>query len=337
MQSLDRVVERIAAGSINVLILGETGVGKEVLAERVHQLSRRAAQPFLRLNCSALSESLLESELFGHERGAFTGAVQAKPGLLETANGGTVFLDEVGELDSSIQVKLLRVIEERQLLPVGGLTPRRIDVRFVAATNRDLEREIACGGFRQDLFFRLNGISLVIPPLRQRVTEIAELARGFIARACARDGQRQVPGLSREALVALQRYPWPGNIRELRNHIERAVLLCTGGTILPDHLPLETVAAPSPPPSPSPPLRLVRVEEPARSPIAAPPPGDLGEPVAIAVRRRVAAVERERILEALDRCAGNQTLAAELLGLSRRTLTNKLNLYDLPRPRRGRR
>src|SRR6185503_6105666 len=179
MPQLHRLVERIARGTINVLILGETGAGKEVLAERVQRLSPRARWPFLRLNCAALSETLLESELFGHERGAFTGAVTAKPGLLETAEGGTVFLDEAGELPMSIQVKLLRVIEERQVLRVGGLKPRPIDVRFIAATNRDLEVEVARGAFRQDLFFRLNGVTLVVPPLRDRVSEIEALARLF--------------------------------------------------------------------------------------------------------------------------------------------------------------
>src|SRR5262249_11577152 len=198
MQRLHCVVERIAAGMISVLIMGETGVGKELLAEAVHRLSPRAQKPFLRLNCAALSESLLESELFGHERGAFTGAGQTKPGLLEPARGGTVFLDELGELPQSIQVKLLRVIEARQVLRIGALKARPIDVRFVAATNRDLEADVARGTFRQDLFFRLNGISLVIPPLRQRVGEIAGLAQGFIAQACRQSGIETAPPLRRD-------------------------------------------------------------------------------------------------------------------------------------------
>src|SRR5262249_37565759 len=186
-----------------------------------------------------LSETLLESELFGHERGAFTGAVQAKQGLLETANEGTVFLDEVGELPASIQVKLLRVIEEQQVWRVGSLKPRPIDVRFVSATNRDLETEVGAGRFRRDLFFRLNGILIVVPPLRERLSEILPLAKGFVSHVCQKMGHVSVPDISPEAVEHLQRYPWPGNVRELRNVMERAVLLCTGDLITPQHLPVE--------------------------------------------------------------------------------------------------
>jgi MoxR-like ATPase len=257
MRELERLVERIAQGTISVLIMGETGVGKEILAERVHRLSPRAGRPFVRLNCAALSESLVESELFGHERGAFTGAGVLKPGLLETADGGTVFLDEVGELPLAVQAKLLRVLEDRQVQRVGALKPRAIDVRFVAATNRDLEAEVQRGRFREDLYFRLNGISLVIPPLRQRVSEISGLARAFISLA-ARASSRAEPVLSREALALLEGYRWPGNIRELRNAMERAVLLCTGREIGLAHLPVDKLRAgfsapqPTPPPTPSP-------------------------------------------------------------------------------------
>jgi DNA-binding NtrC family response regulator len=344
MQQLHRVVERVAAGTISILILGETGVGKEVMAEAVHKLSPRADQPFLRLNCAALSESLLESELFGHERGAFTGAVQAKPGLLETAHGGTVFIDEVGELPISIQVKLLRVIETRQVLRVGALKARPIDVRFVAATNRDLEAEIERGMFRQDLFFRLNGISLVIPPLRQRVGEIAGLARGFAVEVSRQAGDIRVPPIAPEAMAMLERYSWPGNIRELRNVIERAVLLCAGGPIGLEHLPVEKMRAtmtqrPAAPRSEPPP-------PPAAPPPPAPPPGppaDLAEPGAppgvphetvADIRREMDALERDRILRVLNACGSNQTEAARVLGLSRRALVNRLDAWGVARPRK---
>ena len=243
MQDLYSMVERIAWSDISVLIFGETGVGKERLADAVHRHSRRASMPFIRLNCAALTETLLESELFGHEKGSFTGAQSAKAGLLESANGGTVFLDEVGDMPMTTQVKLLRVIEERKVRRVGALKPLPIDVRFVAATNRDLELEVQRGSFRKDLFFRLNGISFVIPPLRERVGEIAGLARNLVSEACQRLGRSTEPELSREVLALLDQYLWPGNIRELRNVIERAVLLCTGDRLDLSHLPAEKMSS----------------------------------------------------------------------------------------------
>src|SRR6185503_12869712 len=253
---------------------------------------------------------LLESELFGHERGAFTGAVATKPGLLETAEGGTVFLDEVGELPLNIQVKLLRVLEERKVLRVGSVAHRLIDVRFIAATNRDLEVEVEVGRFRKDLYFRLNGISLLIPPLRDRTDEIAPLARGFVAECCRREGRESPPELSEEALAALDRYAWPGNIRELRNVIERAVLLCGDGpTVGPEHLPLEklagTIASPPAEPLPS-------------APLAA------GDDEVERLRSALADMERQKIVDALARCAGNQSSAAEMLGMSRSAFIKRL-------------
>jgi len=308
MREIRTLVEKIAPGTISVLVLGETGVGKEVLAESVHRASKRASQPFLKLHCAALSETLLESELFGHERGAFTGAVAAKQGLLETAHGGTVFLDEIGELPLTIQVKLLRVIEERAVLPVGGLVPRPIDVRFIAATNRDLEREVERGVFREDLYFRLSGVSIVVPPLRERVDEIAPLATSFVASVWRKlDREEPPPTLTREALALLESYAWPGNIRELRNFVERATLLCAGTAITPAHLPGERIAA-----------------KPNRRPLAE------------TVRREVESVEKQQILDALADCAGNQTHAAKLLGISRATLVNRLNTYGIKRPRKPR-
>ncbi|HEY2743783.1 MAG TPA: sigma 54-interacting transcriptional regulator [Polyangia bacterium] len=303
MARLEALVARVAPGNINVLLLGETGVGKEVLAERIHQLSPRAPKPLLRLHCAALSESLLESELFGHERGAFTGALKTKRGLLETADGGTIFLDEIGELPLSIQVKLLRVIEERKVLRVGGLTAQPIDVRFIAATNRNLDAEIPRGTFRQDLYYRLNGISLVIPPLRERAGEIEPLAQQFIRQASAAAG-RAAPLLSPAAEALLRARDWPGNIRELRNVCERAVLLCIGDVIEPEHLSLQPDAPP-----PSPPAHEVALTPEAQR-------------------------QRDEIVEALARCAGNQSRAAKLLGISRKTLVARLDAFALPRPRK---
>jgi DNA-binding NtrC family response regulator len=348
MQHLDRIVQRIAAGTISVLISGETGVGKEVLAERLHRLSPRADHAFLRLNCAALSESLLESELFGHERGAFTGAVAAKVGLLETAQGGTVFLDEIGELPMTIQVKLLRVIEERKVMRVGAIKPHSIDVRFLAATNRDLEAEIARGAFRQDLYFRLNGIALVIPPLRQRVSEIATLAETFLRQSAERAGREDVPAISPEALALLQSHDWPGNIRELRNVMERALLLCTDRAIRLEHLPEDkmrstltsvrssstTWTAPTTADD-GPPTQVggSAYVEPARPPDGATSPG-MVSPIA-KVPRKGTREEQEWILKALENAGGNQTVAARLLGISRRTLVSRLNDYEqVERPRK---
>ena len=243
MRRVHELAERAAAGTINVLIAGETGVGKELLAETVHRASPRRGGPYVCLNCAALSETLLESELFGHERGAFTGAVQAKLGLLETAGRGTLFLDEVGELPLATQAKLLRVIETREVARLGSVRPQRIDVRFIAATNRDLEAEVARGAFRADLYYRLNGITLTIPPLRSRLEEIRPLAETFLRQIC-RDLGRQPPLLPPVSVAHLEAYGWPGNIRELKNVIERAVLLCEGPVLEPQHMPLERSPSP---------------------------------------------------------------------------------------------
>jgi two-component system, NtrC family, response regulator AtoC len=337
MQDLYRLVERIAGGNITVLVLGETGVGKEVLAARIHDQSPRAGKPYLKLNCAALSETLLESELFGHERGAFTGAIQSKQGLLETADGGTIFLDEIGELPHSIQVKLLRVLEERVVTRVGGLKPRAIDVRFVAATNRDLEAEITRGTFRQDLYFRINGATLVIPPLRERSTEIPELALAFLAQSARQLGLAKQPELTNEALAALLRYSWPGNIRELRNVVERAVLLCGGDEILPVHLPLDKMRATLPVTPPKSSSSLPALQRP-RDPAAPETVHRRSDPTTRLVLppELMEAGEKERILEALAQANGNQSLAAQMLRVSRRTLINKLERYGISGPRKKR-
>ena len=345
MQRLYRLAERVADSTICVLLMGETGVGKEVLAETIHKHSPRARTTMLRINCAALSESLLESELFGHERGAFTGAAQAKQGLLESANGGTVFLDEIGELPMPTQAKLLRVFEGNEVMRVGAVKPRRIDVRFIAATNRDLEEGTRRGTFREDLYFRLSGVSLVIPPLRERLTEIEPLARTFV-RQFARAGEQPI---SPEALSWLQSYSWPGNVRELRNIIERAMLLAGPGPILLEHLPVEKMgntlpagspafrpSIPPPPPVPRPRPQHAFV---SHAPTLPPSPPE-APPMAMdstpdELRRQLEVAERNRILQALDACAGNQTRAAKMLGISRRTLVSRLDAYGIARPRKN--
>ncbi|MBP6631348.1 MAG: sigma 54-interacting transcriptional regulator [Kofleriaceae bacterium] len=355
MKALHELVTRVAGGDISVLLLGETGVGKEVIAEAIHRQSSRATRPFLRLNCSALTETLLESELFGHERGAFTGATHSKPGLLEVAEGGIVFLDEIGELQMSTQVKLLRVLDERKVLRVGGLKPRPIDVRFLSATNRDLELEVRRGNFRLDLLYRLNAMSIVVPPLRERISEIEPMARYF-ARTIATGQGRPTPTFGDDALALLRQYAWPGNVRELRNIIERALILCNGEIIWARDLPEEKMRStyttelgggmpvdmsgripiPSIPTSfpgmPIPGLGRGADVSPA---LGVPVPG-VDSSGAGPTRAGGADAERARILAALEQCAGNQTHAARLLGISRRTLINRLEKFAVPRPRKGR-
>jgi len=309
MASLYEMLERVSKSTINVLLLGETGVGKDVMARRLHAMSARADKPFLALNCGALPDPLLESELFGHERGAFTGAVEAKAGLLETADGGTVFLDEIGELPMAIQVKLLRVLEDRQARRVGGTQVRPFDIRFVAATNRDLEEAVQLKAFRADLYYRINGISLFIPPLRQRIGEIEELTRSFVRKFSNRTGG-QARTVSADALAWLKAHPWPGNIRELQNCIERAVLLATGTEISLAHLSVGQAPA---------------------TPDAGAAASGASEAVV-----RDADPERTRIIDALEACAGNQTRAAKLLSISRNTLLARLDAYGIPRPRKPR-
>jgi DNA-binding NtrC family response regulator len=315
---IHEVIELVAKSSIPVLLLGETGVGKDVLAETIHRRSARSSRPFVRVNCAAVPSALLESELFGYDRGAFTGAGQPKTGLVESADGGTMFLDEIGEMDPTMQSKLLHVLERGEVMRVGSLRPRPVDVRFVAATNRDIDKLVAEGTFRKDLYFRLKGMSVVIPPLASRPREIAPLAALFLERACSKMNRPRL-AIAPAALECLQRYGWPGNIRELRNAIDRAAVLCTGDTVEVDHLPLECTLRSAPPPPPS--AGDDPLEESPRS-----------TPMLDEVRHAARSLERERIIEALERCAGNQSAAARALGISRRTLVARLAEYRIPRP-----
>jgi two-component system response regulator HydG len=236
MRAVRRLISKVAAGDSTVLVLGASGTGKELVARAIHRNSRRSAKPFVAINCAALTESLIESELFGHEKGAFTGAFAQRKGKLEEAQGGTVFLDEIGELVPSLQVKLLRVLQEREFQRVGGTRLVTVDIRVVAATNRNLEQEVRNGAFRQDLFFRLNVVSVTMPELRERREDIPLLARHFLRKHAIGCGRR-VAGFSEEALACLAAHDWPGNVRELENAIERALVLGTTEEILADDLP----------------------------------------------------------------------------------------------------
>jgi DNA-binding NtrC family response regulator len=306
-------------GLIGVLVLGESGVGKDVLAHWIHAKSPRAERPFVSVNCGAFTETLLNSELFGHERGAFTDAKTAKAGILESAAGGTVFLDEIGDMPLHLQVRLLHAIQNRKITRVGDAARARpIDVRFIAATNRDLSAMVASGLFREDLYYRLNQITLTIPPLRERRDEIEPLVRRFLARAAsgARAARRRAPRLSAEALDVLRSYWWPGNVRELRNMIDRALVLCEGSEIRAEHLDLEKI-------------RTTRMTP------AAPPTEPASPELGVAPAGLAPAEldERSRIIAALAACSYNQKLAAARLEISRGTLFSRMKRYGIPGPR----
>ena len=295
-----KLAELVAPTDSTVLVSGESGTGKEVLARFIHDLSARADGPFVSINCGALPESLLESELFGHVRGSFTGAVRDKEGLLAAARGGTFFLDEVGEMPPALQVKLLRALQEREIVPVGATEAVPIDVRIIAATNRDLEEEMRKGGFRTDLYYRLNVIALHLPPLRERADDIPLLAEHFLQRLAARGDGREL-SVADDAIEALARYDWPGNVRELENALERAAVLSKDDVIGLDDLP-ERITEP-------PPMRLV-TETPHANPT-------------------LEIVERAYILYVLQAEGGNKARTAEVLGIDPSTLYRKLNRYGL--------
>ena len=307
IQRLAGMVSRVAAADATILVEGESGTGKELVARAIHAESARASQPFVGINCAALPETLLESELFGHVRGAFTGAVATKKGLFEEAGQGTLFLDEIGDTPPPIQVKLLRVLQEREIRRVGSTSPIRIDARLLAATNRRLEELVREGRFREDLYYRLNVVALRIPPLRERREDIPLLAAHFLTHAAKRHG-RAVPTLSPEAMTLFLEHQWPGNVRELENAIERAVLLAETDTILPGDLPPRLQGA----------------------------SGGGDGPDVTAKPRRLDEIEREHILRTLDVYAWNQARAAEALGIGRNTLWRKLKDYGVAPPERHR-
>ncbi len=300
MQEVLSLVRRVAPSDATVLIRGESGTGKELIAQAIHYASPRAAGPLVRVNCAALPETLLESELFGHEKGAFTGAVASRKGRVELAHGGTLFLDEIGDLPLHLQVKLLRVLQEREIERVGSSRPTPVDVRVLAATHRDLEALVRSGRFRDDLYYRINVVTISLPPLRERREDIPRLLEHFLQRFATKNG-KAIRGLTREARDALLRYDYPGNVRELENLVERAVVLTRDDVIGLDDLPLSLQAEAGPEP-----------EAEARSLPAA-----------------VEGLERRMIREALARAGGVQTRAAELLGISERVLRYKLQKYGL--------
>ncbi len=305
MQRVYATVARIAESALTVLVVGETGVGKELVALALHRASSRRERPMVKLNCAALAETLLESELFGHERGAFTGAERRKLGFFEAADGGTLFLDEIGEMPLALQAKLLRVLERRVITRVGGTAEIAVDVRLVAATHRDLDAEVAAGRFRDDLRYRIGGLMIEVPPLRDRPREVLPLAEQFAA-ACAADLGRLTPAFAADARTALARYPWPGNVRELKNAVERALVLCDDEITLAD------------------------LPERVRAPLVA-----AATTTSADVRGQIAELERAAIVAALAAEGDNQTRAARRLGISRRTLIYKLDKYGLKRAARG--
>jgi len=298
MLELLDMIRYVAPTEATVLIAGESGTGKELVAEALHRNSLRRDQAFVKVNCAALAESLLESELFGHEKGAFTGADRRREGKFVQADGGTLFLDEIGETTQAMQVKLLRVLQEQELQRVGGEETISVDVRIIAATNRDLEEEVRRGAFREDLYYRLNVVMLTVPPLRERGDDITLLVRHFAA-LFAQKNRRRLEGITPECINLLRRYPWPGNVRELENAIERGIILMRGEQLTEKSLPLT--------------IQKMAEEQDA---VASARPLSLSE------------VEKEMIFQTLDETGGNKSEAARRLGITRKTLQNKLNKYD---------
>ncbi len=299
MMALFDTIRQAAPTQATVLVHGESGTGKELVAHALHRLSTRAKGPFVAVHCAALSSNLLESELFGHEKGAFTGALARRRGRFEMADGGTMFLDEISEIDASVQVKLLRVLEERAFERVGGDSPVEVDIRLIAATNKDLRKLLAEGTFREDLFFRLDVVNIALPPLRERQGDVPLLCGRFIQEFSAKNG-KAVTGITPDAMALLEGYRWPGNVRELRNTIEKMVVLARGDRLTTRDIP--------------PVIRAEAGEAPAVSRPAA-------------ATESLADTERSLILQALRKHDGNRTLAAQALGISRRTLHRKLRQY----------
>ncbi len=301
MQEIMRQLELAAPTDATLLVVGESGTGKELVAQTVHELSPRRKGPFVAVNCAAIPQSLLESEIFGHEKGAFTGAVQRRQGCFELADGGTLLLDEVAEMESATQVKFLRVLQEGQFRRVGGKAEIQVNVRIIAATNRDPVKALRDGALREDLYYRLNVFTLDLPPLRERMEDLPELVQGFLDEFNERHG-RAVRGVDGGALAILHQHRWPGNVRELRNVIERAVIVCPGEVIRAEHLPAPVGSAPAATPS--------------------------AEGVLLPVGTRLQEAERQLILRTLAHTGNNKTRTAEILGISLKTLHNKLNKYN---------
>jgi DNA-binding NtrC family response regulator len=297
MLEVYKLVARVAATQSTVLVCGESGTGKELVARAIHTNSPRRNGPFVAVNCTALTESLLESELFGHQKGAFTGATSTKRGLFEEAHGGTLFLDEIGDVGGKMQAQLLRVLQEGEIRRVGGGEPVKVDARVVAATNRDLEDEVRAGRFREDLYFRINVVTVKLPPLRDRRSDVKVLAEHFLKKFAVRE-KREVLGVAPEAMEALQHYDWPGNVRELENAIERALALSKDGVLLASDLPQEIGRQSAPPATP---------------------------PNLIDDRPTLAELERRYIELTLRETGGNKKRAAEILGIDRRTLYRTLD------------
>ena len=297
MEKVYRLIEKVSAISSNVLIFGETGTGKELVARAIHYNSERAERPFVAVNCGALAESLLESELFGHVKGAFTGAIANREGFFRKADKGTLFLDEISEVSHGLQVKLLRAIQEREVIPVGGREPLKFDVRLIAATNKNLEDEVKKGSFREDLFYRINVITVPLPPLQSRKEDIPLLVNHFLQKYAPRLGNPSVK-IAREAMQMLVNYDWPGNVRELENMVERAVALCEGETIEATDLP----------------EKLTRVRIAIR---------DLDE-----YEKTLDALEEDHIKKVLQKVSGDKVKAAQVLGINLSTLYRKLARYE---------
>ncbi len=319
-QSILTMAAKAARTDTTILITGETGTGKELLAQEIHRLSRRASRPFVVVNCAALSETLLESELFGHARGAFTGADQAKPGFFEIANGGTIFLDEIGDVSPTFQLKLLRVLQQGEYNRVGDTRVYHTDVRVLAATNQNLSDAVRAGRFRADLYYRLNVVHLHLPPLRERKDDIPALVHFFLQK-CSQRLNRPAPRLSPEALQLLERHDWPGNVRELQNAIERAVIMCDDGEVCPEHLPDEL----------HPSRQLMRE--------AFPSTPDFNAPFKVAKERFLGDFERQYILHHLSLHRGNVAQTARATGMFEGHLYQKMKRYhinpDQFRPRRA--
>ncbi|MEC9346288.1 MAG: sigma-54 dependent transcriptional regulator [Pseudomonadota bacterium] len=319
MQTVVRLADQVAPSNACILITGESGTGKEVMARRIHQKSKRADKPFVAVNCAAIPDNLLESELFGHEKGAFTGAVARRIGKFEEADGGTLLLDEISEMDIRLQAKLLRAIQEREIDRVGGGKPIKVDIRVIATSNRDLAAEVRNGTFREDLLYRLNVVNLALPPLRERTEDIPLLADHFVQKYAAVNGIPPRP-LSPEAQRVLRGHAWHGNVRELENTMHRAVLLATGETVDEEAIVLPDGSRPG--------SNVERtVSRTAAGVAAAREQAEDDAEIAGLVGRTVADVERQLILDTLDHCLGNRTHAANILGISIRTLRNKLKAY----------